>query len=60
MKTLNSDRNLYTASEYLKMRPAVGGGAVARFQTNNNSWTSSLFGNAALPVVPVLEQNSVL
>ena len=58
-KVLTSDRNLYTASEYLKMRPAAGSQAVAKFQQNNLSWMRSLFNNAA-PIVPSEEHKSAV
>ncbi|MDR3642001.1 MAG: nucleotidyltransferase domain-containing protein [Candidatus Doudnabacteria bacterium] len=57
-KILNSDRNLYTASEYFKMRPAISGRAVADFQKNNFSWMNRIFGNAPV-IIPVDESVSV-
>ena len=56
-KVLNSDRNLYTASEYLKMRPALGNRLVANFQYNNRAWMGLLFSNAAA-ILPIEERSS--
>ena len=45
-KSLQSDRNLYTACEYLKLRPLVFSHAVWQFQKNNANWIKFCFPNA--------------
>ena len=45
-KVLQNDRNLYTACEYLKLRPLVFSHAVWQFQQNNTNWIKFCFPNA--------------
>ena len=45
-KVLDNDRNLYTACEYLKLRPLVFSNAVWEFQKNNAAWIKFCFPNA--------------
>lgn len=47
-KALEQDRNVYTASEYLKARPIYNAGVLAEFKHNNWSWLRLFFPNAAL------------
>ncbi len=55
-KTLEQDRNIYTASEYLKARPIYHGGVLTEFKDNNLSWIQLFFPHAELfdyEVMPV-------
>ena len=45
-KILDNDRNLYTACEYLKLRPLVFSHAIWQFQKNNLNWIKFCFPNA--------------
>jgi hypothetical protein len=47
-KTLQQDRNIYTASEYLKARPIYHGGVLTEFKENNWPWLQLFFPNAEL------------
>ncbi len=47
-KIIDQDKNLYSAAEYLKLRPLVYHEAVANFQKQNHGWTASLFPNASI------------
>lgn len=48
IKTISELRNLYTAWEYIKLRPLAGRGVVKEFQLKNYSWTSAFFPNLEL------------
>lgn len=45
-KQLQRDRNIYTASEYLKMRPLYPSRTIERFKQNNLSWIRIFFPHA--------------
>jgi predicted nucleotidyltransferase len=45
-KEVGDYKNLYTAAEYLKLRPLVYADTVHRFQNNNKGWILGLFPNA--------------
>jgi len=44
-KPLSFDRNIYTAAEYIKLRPLVYAGNIKKFQSENASWMSFLYPN---------------
>jgi len=44
-RSLNRDRNLYTAAEYIKLRPLVYSNTFVKFRKHNN-WVYSFFPNA--------------
>lgn len=44
-KEVTEYKNLYTASEYIKLRPLAYAATVARFQYNNKSWIEFLYPN---------------
>ncbi len=58
-KTLNLDRNLYTAVEYLKLRPVVGVWNFYVFQRNNLEWVRALFPNTQV-TEPEKEQKPLM
>lgn len=45
---LNQDRNLYTASEYLKMRPLINSQNLQKFLKLNQFWISRFFPNTQI------------
>ena len=45
-KEVSDYKNLYTAMEYLKLRPLVFAATIYRFQKNNRGWILELFPNA--------------
>ncbi len=47
-KRITELRNLYTAAEYLKLRPLVYAHNIWAFQTTNSQWLARFFGNAEL------------
>ncbi len=47
-KTLQRDRNIYTASEYLKARPIYQAGVLAEFKQQNLPWLKLFFPNAVI------------
>lgn len=47
--TVAFDRNLYTAAEYLKLRPLVFSAALAEFQNSCAGWIKVFFPNASFP-----------
>lgn len=47
-KRITSLRNLYTASEYLKLRPLVYNHSVWSYQWENKEWLNAFFPNAAI------------
>lgn len=47
-KTLDLDRNLYTAAEYIKARPIYHAGVLAEFKRNNLPWLQLFFPNTIL------------
>ncbi len=44
-KEVNEYKNIYTASEYIKLRPLVYKNAILRFQFNNQHWIKQFFPN---------------
>ncbi len=50
-KKISEFRNLYTAWEYMKLRPLVGSGAVLEFQKKNSFWISVFFPNFELDLI---------
>jgi predicted nucleotidyltransferase len=42
-KKITNLRNLYTASEYVKLRPIFGSAVISEFQKNNESWIRLFF-----------------
>lgn len=53
---LDKDLNLYTASEYLKMRPLVQIAGALNFQKKNSAWINFIFPNIKLPIPTVLDK----
>ena len=49
-KALFKDRNIYTAAEYLKMRPVVLSAGILNFQDKNKDWINFIFPNLNLPL----------
>jgi len=47
-KKIGSLRNLYTALEYLKLRPVVYGNSIWSFEQENSNWLKMFFPNANL------------
>lgn len=45
-KTLDRERNLYKAMEYLRLRPVIYSKNISQFQKNNLSWIKLFFPNA--------------
>ncbi len=45
IQELHRDRNLYTAMEYIKMRPLVYPGTLSEFQQKNQPWLAAFFPN---------------
>jgi hypothetical protein len=48
-KTLTEDRNIYTASEYVKMRPLYPSAALDQFLANNLAWLKQFFPHTPRP-----------
>lgn len=51
-KILNQDRNIYTASEYVKLRSLYPSVTLANFQLQNEMWIKLFFPNFS-PVIPL-------
>lgn len=56
-KNITELRNLYTASEYLKLRPLVYSRAIWEFQNNNRKWLEVFFPESA-QIEPVADKPS--
>lgn len=52
-------KNLYTASEYIKLRPLIFSDVVRRFQFNNKQWITSLFPNVEFLKIGAERQSSM-
>jgi predicted nucleotidyltransferase len=59
VRALPGDRNLYTAMEYLKLRPVFGFRIWQDFQ-NNNNWVSLFFPHAKKPPIELAESQAFL
>ncbi|HEX3096039.1 MAG TPA: nucleotidyltransferase domain-containing protein [Patescibacteria group bacterium] len=58
-RALDTDRNLYTAFEYLKLRPVVYGKTMQKFVDANSQWIQTFFPNASeLKIKPVGQPQS--
>jgi len=58
-KEVQEFKNLYTASEYIKLRPLVYPGSIYRFQYNNKQWIGQLFPNAEFLKTPLDRQSGI-
>lgn len=59
-KVLDKDLNLYTASEYLKIRPQVLVSGIMDFQEKNKTWINFIFPNIELPIKFPLDNYSLV
>lgn len=57
-RPLDRDRNLYTAAEYLKLRPVAVRSGVKFFQRENQSWISRYFPQATFLESPAVTPSS--
>lgn len=48
VRKIENDRNLYTAVEYLKIRPLAYESNIVRFQNTNKAWLQACFSNAEI------------
>jgi predicted nucleotidyltransferase len=59
-KQIHSGRNLYSALEYLKLRPLVSASVIIDFQQQNLDWISRIFPNAPRVIQGSLPEQSPL
>lgn len=52
-KYMQTGRNWYTATEYVKLRPLFGEAYIRNFQNANGDWLKTFFPNATFPVLPL-------
>ncbi len=58
-KILTEDKNLYSAAEYIKLRPLAYSQAVVEFQEKNQGWIKTLFPNVSFKLQNI-EKTSLL
>lgn len=58
-KYMQTGRNWYTATEYVKLRPLFGEAYIRHFQNGNGDWLKTFFPNATFPVRPLPQSGGV-
>ena len=58
-KELSSERNLYTAMEYAKLRPVIYPHRIVKFQKANKEWLKQFFPNIEFGAIPVKQTSGL-